>query len=186
MLGMKSCALLDINGDESNQYHGYHGDESCQFSYQNGKHDEADERHTNGSGSQCQESASDAHQFQWLLKSFENRITFTIDVHKIVLKRKTPYSFIESMKSSFVLLLEKQGQCFGHSNESHTAADGKHDGFLYVLVSVLHLEIDVERTDEYDDRSNGFHQVGHGCLVRRNLRSSLGESTGTFAACHGF
>ena len=159
MLGMKSSPLLDINGDEPNQRHGYHSDESCQFPNQNGKHDEADERHTNGSGSQCQESASDAHQFQWLLKSFENGITFTVDVHKIVLKRKTPYSFAKCMKSSFGLLLEKQGQCFGHGDESHTAADGKHDGLLYVLIAVLHLEIDVEGTDKHDDRCNGFHQV---------------------------
>ena len=107
MFGMKSSPLLDINGDEPNQRHGYHSDESCQFPNQNGKHDEADERHTNGSGSQCQESTSDAHQFQWLLKSFENGITFTVDVHKIVLKRKTPYSFAKCMKSSFGLLLEK-------------------------------------------------------------------------------
>src|SRR5574344_2027153 len=37
MFGMKSSPLLDINGDESNQHHGYHSDESCQFPYQNGK-----------------------------------------------------------------------------------------------------------------------------------------------------
>lgn len=159
MLGMKSSPLFDINGDESNQRHGYHGNESCQFSNQNGKHDEADKGYTYSRCCQRQKSASDAHQFQWLLKSFENGITFTINVHKIVLKRKTPYSFAECMKSSFSLLLEKQGQCFGHGDESHTAADGKHNGFLYVLIAVLHLEIDIERTDKHDDRCNGFHQV---------------------------
>jgi hypothetical protein len=42
-----------------------------------------------------QKSASDTHQFQWLLKPFEYGKSFTINVHKILLKRKTSFSFVE-------------------------------------------------------------------------------------------
>ena len=70
-------------------------------------------------------------------------------------------------------LLEEQRESFRECDECDTASDGKHDGLLHVLVSVLHLEIDVEGTDQDDNGSNGLHQVRYRSLVGTDFLSAL-------------
>ncbi len=48
-----------------------------------------------------------------------------------------------------------------------------------------HLEIDVERADKHDDRGNGLHEVGYGCLVGADLLRGLGKACRTLAGGHG-
>ena len=81
-------------------------------------------------------------------------------------------------------LTEEKGQGLAQRDEGDTAADGEHDGLLDVLVAVLHLEIDVEGADEYDDGGDGFHQIGDGGLVGCYLLGGLGETGGSFAGRH--
>ena len=50
--------------------------------------------------------------------------------------------------------------------------------------SPLHLEIDVECTDQNDNGSNGFHQVRYRSLVGTDFLSGLGKTCCTLASCH--
>ena len=47
-----------------------------------------------------------------------------------------------------------------------------------------HLEIDIERTYEDDDRRNGFHEVGDGSLVGTYFLRGLGEARCPLASGH--
>lgn len=80
--------------------------------------------------------------------------------------------------------LEEQRKSFRKCDECDTASDGKHDGLLHILVSVLHLEIDVERTNKDDNGSNGLHQVRYRSLVGTDFLSGLGKTCCTLASCH--
>ena len=85
-----------------------------------------------------------------------------------------------SVFSDVVYLKNNGNAC----DEGDTAADGQHDGLLDVLVAVLHLEIDIERTNQNDDGSNGFHEVGNGCLIRADFLCGFGEASRSLAARH--
>ena len=75
------CLTYD---DQSCHSHHQHGDEPGEFSQNNGEHDEADERHADRRSRQCEEAATDAHELQRLLQTFENGITLLIHRHASV------------------------------------------------------------------------------------------------------
>ena len=52
------------------------------------------------------------------------------------------------------------------------------------LIAVLHLKIDIERTDQNDDGCNGFHQVGNGCLIRTDFLRGFGKTRRTLTSRH--
>ena len=72
-------------------------------------------------GCRCQseETATYAHKLQRLLQSLEHRVSFLIHCH------------------AGIGLLEEQRKSFRKCDECDTASDGKHDGLLHILVSVL-------------------------------------------------
>ena len=83
-LGMKSAALFDVNRDQSCDGQHNHGDEACQLANEDGEHNKADERQSDGSGGIAKEPASDSHELQRTLKSFEYGIAVVISLHDSV------------------------------------------------------------------------------------------------------
>ena len=83
-LGMESAALFDVNRDQSCDGQHNHSDEACQFTNEDGEHDKADERQSDGSGGIAKEPASDSHELQRTLKSFEYGIAVVITLHDSV------------------------------------------------------------------------------------------------------
>ena len=83
-LGMESAALFDVNRDQSCDGQHNHSDEACQFTNEDGEHDKADERQSNGSGGIGKEPASDSHELQRTLKPFEYGIAVVITLHDSV------------------------------------------------------------------------------------------------------
>lgn len=79
---------------------------------------------------------------------------------------------------------KNSGRASESAMKSDTASDSKHDGLLHVLVSVLHLEVDVEGTDQNDNGSNGLHQVRYRSLVGTDFLCGLGKTCCTLASCH--
>ena len=79
--GMESAALLDVNRDQSCDGQHNHGDEACQLANEDGEHDKADERQSDGSGGIAKEPASDSHELQRTLKPFEYGIAVVITLH---------------------------------------------------------------------------------------------------------
>ena len=141
---MKSAALLHIDGNQPDQCQYYHGDKSSQFAHDDGKHDKAYKRSSDGTCGIHEESSLDSHKLQGALKPLEDRIT--IAAHRS--------------------LFEEHGQCLRHGDEGDTATDGHHDCLLHVLVAILQFEEHVEGTDKHNDGCDGFHQIGHRGLVR--------------------
>ncbi len=47
-----------------------------------------------------------------------------------------------------------------------------------------HLKINVKSAYQHDDRRNGFHEVGDGCLVGAYFLGGLGEARRPLAASH--
>lgn len=84
---------------------------------------------------------------------------------------------------SSLRLLEEQRQGCGHGNHGDTAADGHHDGLLHVLIAVLHFEIDIERTHQRNDCSDGIHQLLDGTGITGNLGGSLSNTSRSGILC---
>ena len=47
-----------------------------------------------------------------------------------------------------------------------------------------HLKINVKSAHQHNDRRDGFHEVGDGCLVGTYFLGGLGEAGRSLAACH--
>ena len=47
-----------------------------------------------------------------------------------------------------------------------------------------HLEVDIERAYQHDDRRDSLHEVGDGCLVGAYFLGGLGEARRPLAASH--
>jgi hypothetical protein len=67
--GVKSIALPDIDGDQSDEGKDNHGNEACQLTQDDGEKDETEKGYTDGDGSEGEKPASDAHELQRLLNT---------------------------------------------------------------------------------------------------------------------
>lgn len=67
--GVKSTALSDVDGTQSDKGKDNHGNEACQLTQDDGEKDETEKGHTDGEGSEGEKPASDAHELQWLLNT---------------------------------------------------------------------------------------------------------------------
>lgn len=79
----------------------------------------------------------------------------------------SPSEIVRHSLRSF--LLKEHRKCLRHSDKRNTAANGEHDSFLDILVTILHLKIHIERTDKDDDGGNGLHKIADGGLVGTDL-----------------
>lgn len=80
-LGVQASLLLEVDGGEPRGCHHDHGDESRQLPHEDGEDDESDEGGADGHGGKGQETASDTHELQGLLKALEDGIAVVVDLH---------------------------------------------------------------------------------------------------------
>ena len=78
---MKAASLLDVDGDESCDRHHHHGNDTGNFTYEDGEDDKAYEGCADGGCRKCQEPSSYSHEFKGLLYALEDRIAIVIDFH---------------------------------------------------------------------------------------------------------
>ncbi len=178
---MESTALLHVDGQQTGDGDDHHGDESRQLSHDDGEGDEPHEREADGHCREREEPAPDAHEFKWLLKPLEHRMSCHFTFHDSVGFRgdggTLMKKWLRPTRMGHPWLLEEERKGFRHGDERHASADGHHDSLLHILVSVLELEEHVERAHENDDGGDSLHQVGHRSLVRTDLRGGLGEAS---------
>ena len=80
---MESAALFDKDGDDACSKGYYHRDKTGKFAENYGEEQKRQKTDTNGCCCERQESSSNAHELQWLLKTFEDGVTLKIQFHLV-------------------------------------------------------------------------------------------------------